>query len=256
VIDINALQRLDGKVALVTGGSKGIGAGIAEHLLAAGAEVAVVARGADDLQRTVDDLSVYGRRVLGVTADVTSMEQSAAAISQCVDELGSLDILINNAAVMGPVGPLVEADMSAISDVVAANQIAPLAWIHAAYRSRMAEYGGTVLNISSFSGLRPQASYGAYGQAKAALNHQTRLLALELAPRVRVNAVAPGLVVTDFARASTTEEYRRRVAAQRPMQRLGESADIARAVLVLYSEASSWITGLVIPVDGGAMLAG
>jgi NAD(P)-dependent dehydrogenase (short-subunit alcohol dehydrogenase family) len=254
MVDISALLRLDGKVALVTGGSKGIGLSVAQHFIAAGASVMLLARGEAGLGVAVKDLRLDGGRVVGMAADAMDSAVPESAASRCVNELGGLDILVNNAGSQGPVGPLIECDPEAVTRVVHDDQLAPLRWSQAAYRAWMQEHGGSIINITSFAGIRARPGYGAYGHAKGALDIQTRYLAAELAPGVRVNSVAPGLVMTEMVMNGTTEAYRDTAARDRPMKRLGEAGDIAKAVLFLCSDAASWITGQLLAVEGGATL--
>jgi NAD(P)-dependent dehydrogenase (short-subunit alcohol dehydrogenase family) len=161
---------------------------------------------------------------------------------------------VNNAATNPQFGPLVEADMRAVEKVWSTNLAGPLRFAQAAWMHWMRDHGGVILNVVSLGGIRPGPSIGAYNVSKAALIHLTRQLALELAPGVRVNAVAPALVKTDMARA-LWEPNEQAMARSHPLGRLGTPDDIASAALFLVSDASSWMTGEVVVIDGGASVA-
>jgi NAD(P)-dependent dehydrogenase (short-subunit alcohol dehydrogenase family) len=251
VIDPASVLRVDGKVALVTGGTKGIGRAIAEALAAAGAAVCVNARKPDELAETATALERLGARVTTAAGSAGDPAVIEASVRHCVEALGGLDILVNNAATNPQFGPLIEADMGAVEKVWSTNLGGPLRLAQAAWAAWMREHGGVILNVVSVGGIRPGPSIGAYNVSKAALAHLTRQLALELAPRVRVNAVAPALVKTDMARA-LWEPNEDAMARMHPLGRLGVPDDIASAALFLVSDASSWMTGEVVVVDGGA----
>lgn len=254
MIDPNSILRVDGKVALVTGATRGIGRAIAESLVAAGAAVCVTARKQEELDETVAALRAAGGG--GATAYAGSVgdpEAVEAGVAHCVAELGALDILVNNAATSPWFGPVVTADMAAVTKTWQTNQEGPLRYIQAAWRATMAETGGVILNVSSLGGLKPTPGIGVYNISKAALIHMTRQLAIELAPSVRVNALAPGIIKTSFSRA-LYEHDEAGVAARQPMARLGTADDVAAAALFLVSNASSWVTGEVVVVDGGGAL--
>jgi NAD(P)-dependent dehydrogenase (short-subunit alcohol dehydrogenase family) len=253
VIDPAAALRLDGRVALVTGTTRGIGRGIAEAYVAAGAAVAVLARKPDELAETEAALTALGGRVITIAGSAGDPEAIDAAVARCVDELGSLDILVNNAAANPAMGLIVDHEPSAVRKVLEVNVEGPWLLARAAWRAWMQEHSGTILNIASVGGMRPTHAIGTYNVSKAALIHLTQQLALELAPKVRVNAVAPGLVKTHFARA-LWEPDEAGVAARHPLGRIGAPDDIAGVALFLVSDAASWITGEVYRVDGGSHL--
>jgi len=242
--------RLDGKVALVTGASKGIGRAIAGCLAASGAKVMISSRKADALARTAGELP---GEVSWYAANAGVPEEAEACVSACVERLGGLDILVNNAATNPYMGRTIDIDLPRADKTFQVNQRGTLVWTQCAWRATMQKSGGSVINIASLGGLTVEPEIGWYNVTKAAIIHLTRHLAVDLAPGVRVNAVAPGLVKTDFARA-LWEPAEELVASHLPLKRLGEPDDIARSVVFLASEASSWITGQVLVVDGGAML--
>jgi NAD(P)-dependent dehydrogenase (short-subunit alcohol dehydrogenase family) len=173
-------------------------------------------------------------------------------VAATVETFGALDILVNNAATNPYYGPLMDIDLPRAEKTVQVNQEAALVWTQCAWRARMSAHGGSVVNVSSIGGLSVESGIGWYNVTKAALAHLTRQLAYELGPGVRVNALAPGLVRTDFARA-LWEPAGDAVARRLPLKRLGEPDDVATAALFLASEAASWITGHVLVVDGGAL---
>jgi NAD(P)-dependent dehydrogenase (short-subunit alcohol dehydrogenase family) len=253
MIDPNTILRVDGKVALVTGGTRGIGRAIAESLVAAGAAVCVTARKQDELDETVTMLRAAGGQATAFAGSAGSPEAVEAGVAHCVGELGGLDILVNNAATNPVFGPVVTADPAAVTKTWQTNQEGPLRYIQAAWAATMADKGGVILNISSVGGLKPTPGIGVYNISKAALIHMTRQLAIELAPIVRVNALAPGIIKTSFSRA-LYESDESGTSARQPMGRLGTPDDVAAAALFLVSDASSWMTGEVVVVDGGGVL--
>jgi NAD(P)-dependent dehydrogenase (short-subunit alcohol dehydrogenase family) len=254
VIDPAQALRLDGRVALVTGATRGIGRAIAEAFAAAGAAVCVLARKPDELAETEAALAGLGGPVATVAGSVGDREALAAAVARCTDDLGRLDILVNNAATNPTFGPMIETEPAAVRKVLEVNLEGALALTQMAWSSWMSEHGGTVVNVASLGGIRPSPFIGIYNASKAALLHMTRQLALELAPTVRVNAVAPGLVKTDFARA-LWEPDEDGSAARHPLGRIGVPDDVAGAVLYFASDASAWITGATLVIDGGMSLA-
>lgn len=245
-------MNLDGKTALVTGASKGIGLGIARALADAGASVMISSRKQDALDeaaKTIDSDAVGT-----FAANAGEPEQAEACVAATVERFGAIDVLVNNAATNPHMGPVIDVDLSRYDKTFRVNVRGPLVWSQAAWRAGMQEHGGSIINISSIGGIRHDSGIGVYNITKAALLHMTRILAGELGPKVRVNAIAPGLVKTDFARA-LWEPAEDLVAATMPLNRLGEPEDIAGAAVFLASDLSSWITGETLVVDGGALVA-
>ena len=241
----------DGRVALVTGGTRGIGLALAQELVDRGARVVITARKQDELDAAVAGL---GEQVaLGVRGSADDEAHQADAVAQAVQRFGRLDHLVNNAAVNPQYGPLVDADLSAVRKVFEVNVTAVLGWTQQAWRAGMSAGGGSILNVASVGGIRAGSPIGAYNASKAALIHLTRQLGVELGPLVRVNAIAPAVVKTRFATA-LYEGREEEVAAAYPMKRLGVPEDTAKAGVFLLSDDASWITGETLVVDGGVTL--
>ncbi|GAC1440814.1 MAG: SDR family oxidoreductase [Mycobacteriales bacterium] len=241
-------QDFEGRVALVTGGTRGIGLGIAEELVARGARVVITARKPDELDAAVASL---GEGVaLGVRGSADDEEHQREAVRRGIERFGRLDHLVNNAAVNPQYGPLVDADLSAVRKVFEVNVTAVLGWTQQAIRAGLTT---SILNVASVGGIRAGAPIGAYNASKAALIHLTRQLGVELGPAVRVNAIAPAVVKTRFASA-LYEGREEEVAQAYPLKRLGVPADTAKAAAFLLSDGASWITGETLVVDGGVTL--
>lgn len=245
--------RLDGKVALVTGGSKGIGRAIAAAYAAAGAKVLISSRKQAGLEEAAATMT---GEVDVFAANAGEPHQAAACMAFCIERFGQLDVLVNNAATNPYYGPLMGIDVAAAEKTTKVNELGYLVWTQLAVRAGMGERpGGAVVNLASIGGLSVETNLAWYNVTKAAEIHLTKHLALELAPKVRVNAIAPGIIRTDFSRA-LWEENESFVAQHTPMQRVGEPDDVAKAALFLASDAASWITGQTIVVDGGALVSG
>jgi len=243
--------RLDGAVAIVTGAGKGIGAGTAIALAEAGAEVVCAARTHADIEATADTVRGRGRRALAVPTDVTVTGDLERLVAATVDEFGRLDVLVNNAGGWLP-RPLFETSERAFEAALRFNVTSAFLLTKLAVPAMVANDGGSVVNISSRSASMVQPCFVAYAAAKAALSMMTRAMAPELAPKVRVNAIEVGGVETQgLAQVLTDDEVRRRLEENTPMQRVGQTDDIAAAVVYLASPASSWVTGKIFEVDGG-----
>jgi NAD(P)-dependent dehydrogenase (short-subunit alcohol dehydrogenase family) len=247
-------EELKGRVAVVTGGTRGIGFAIAAEYLTAGASVVVASRKSDVVDAAVQELSQIAAadRVLGIVANAGELSHAQAAIEQTMTRFGRVDILVNNAATNPHNGPLINITESAALKTVQVNQFGPVQWTRLVWDAWMSEHGGAVLNISSVGGMVVDPNIGFYNATKAALIHITRQLAYELGPRVRVNAIAPGLIKTELAR-KVWEEREEILSALLPMRRLGTVEDIAYAARFLTSDRASWITGQTLVLDGGAL---
>lgn len=248
------MRGLDGKVAVITGASRGIGLGIARRLVDEGTKVVLTARKPEPLAEAVAALGgpAHAIGVAGNTADAAHREETVA---RAVETFGRLDLLVNNTGINPAYGPLIDLDLDVARKVADTNAVAALGWVQVAHRAWMGEHGGSVVNVSSVSGVRPAPLIAWYGASKAMLISLTESLALELAPGVRVNAVAPAVVRTRFAQA-LYEGREEEAAAGYPLQRLGEPEDVANAVAWLLGDEASWVTGQTIVLDGGLTLAG
>jgi len=248
--------RLDGKTALVTGGSRGIGRAIGLAFADAGASVMLTSRRADGLEASATEIrSRLGDRageVAWTVANAGDPDQAEACVAATVRRFGRVDLLVNNAATNPYYGPIIDIDRGRADKTVRVNQSGYLEWTQAVWRAGMADHGGGVLNIASIGGMTVEGGIGWYNVTKAAVIHLTAQLAGELGPAVRVNAIAPGLVRTQLAKA-LWEAGEEKIAGRLPTRRLGEPEDIAKAALFLCSDAASWITGETLVVDGGSL---
>jgi NAD(P)-dependent dehydrogenase (short-subunit alcohol dehydrogenase family) len=242
--------RLDDKVALVTGASRGIGEAIARSFVEAGASVMLSSRKQEALEAVAAEI---GGDVAVYAANAGEPDQAEACVMATLERFGSVDILVNNAATNPYFGPALDIDLPRYDKTMQVNLRGPLVWTQAAWKASMRERGGVVLNMASLGGLVTEPTLGIYNVTKAGLIHLTRTLALDMAPGVRVNALAPGVVKTQLARA-LWEPAGDELARRMPLQRIGEPDDIANAALFLCSDRASWITGQVLVIDGGAMI--
>ncbi|WP_280474215.1 SDR family oxidoreductase [Nocardia asiatica] len=246
-----------GKSALVTGASRGIGKAVAAELLGRGANVLITARKKDPLEEAAAELRALGHQgqVVALAGNSGVAEDRAAAVDRAVAEFGSLDVLINNTGINPVYGSLMDADLDAVRKIFDVNVVAALGYIQQAYRAWMRDHGGAVVNVASVAGIRSTGVIAAYGASKSALIHLTGELAWQLGPKIRVNAVAPGVIKTKFADAlySADEE---RAASVYPMKRLGTPEDVARLIGFLVSDEAAWITGETVRVDGGLLSTG
>lgn len=245
--------RLDGRAGIVTGASRGIGEAIARSMLDAGASgVVLTGRRPETIGALAAEL---GPRAVAVAGNVRDPDHAAEAVTTAVRTFGSCDVLVNNAGTNPSAGSLMDVDMDAVDATWDVNQRAPLVWARAVWDGWMRDHGGSVVSIGSVGGMAPGPLLGAYNVSKAALHHLTRQLAHELAPGVRVNAIAAAVVRTRLSEALWASDPEGAARAH-PLGRLGDPDDVARAAVFLLSDAAAWITGVVLPVDGGLTGAG
>lgn len=245
---------LEGRTAIVTGGSRGIGLAIAHRLVADGARVVITGRTQETLDEAVAGLG--GRKnAMAVAGKAADPSHRGSVVAAAVATYGSIDLLVNNAGINPVYGSLLDVDPAVAAKMVDTNVLAAMAWVKACRDAWMGANGGAVVNLSSVAGLAPSPGIGWYGATKAMLSRVTSELAVELAPTIRVNAVAPAVVKTKFAGA-LYEGREDKVASTYPMKRLGMPEDVASLVWFLLSDEASWITGQTITIDGGLTLNG
>ncbi|WGL53293.1 SDR family oxidoreductase [Nocardioides sp. BP30] len=245
--------RFEGRTAIVTGASRGIGLGIAERLVADGARVVITARKPEPLDEAVAALG--GPDVArGVAGRVDDVDHQAEVVATAVETFGGADLLVNNAGINPVAGGLLELDLEAARKTVDVNCFAGISLVQQVHRAWMAEHGGAIVNVSSIAGLGPTPLIAMYGASKSMLNYITQELAVELGPNVRINAVLPAVVKTQFA-TLLYEGREEKVAEPYPLKRLGVPDDIAGVVSFLLSEDAGWMTGQLVTVDGGVTVA-
>ena len=241
--------RLDEKVAIVTGAGKGIGKCIGLTLAEAGARVVFAARTESDVQANAEAARAFGVQALGVTCDVMSDEQLERLVQKTIEAFGKIDIVVNNAGGTGP-NRIAKTSRKRFLESFDFNVVSAFSLTRICL-PYLQESKGCVINISSAVGRLVQRHFSIYGTVKAGLTYMTRMMAADLAPDIRVNAVAPGTIMTDALAGFLDKDSLQKVSDMTPMKRLGRPEDIALAVLYLASPAAAWITGKVIDVDGG-----
>ena len=244
--------RLDDKVAVITGGGRGLGAAIALAFAEVGADVVIASRTQSELDGVAEKIRATGRRAHTVVADLAHPEVTAELAGKAVEAFGRLDIVVNNVGGTMP-NTLLTTSTKDLKDAFTFNVVTAHALTVAAV-PLMLEHsgGGSVINISSTMGRLAGRGFAAYGTAKAALSHYTRLAALDLCPRIRVNAIAPGSILTSALDVvASNDELRKPMEKVTPMRRLGDPDDIAAAAVYLASPAGSFLTGKTLEVDGG-----
>ncbi|MFF1718269.1 SDR family oxidoreductase [Streptomyces sviceus] len=245
------LPELSGKVALITGASRGIGYGVAEALVARGDRVVITGRTEDSLKEAVEQLGA--ERALYVAGKAHDEEHQTVAVERAMDAFGRVDYLVNNAGTNPVFGPIADLDLNVARKVFETNVISALGFAQKTWHAWQKDNGGAIVNIASVAGLAPSPFIAAYGVSKAALINLTQQLAHEFAPGVRVNAIAPAVVKTKFAQA-LYEGREAEAAASYPLARLGVPSDIGGAAAFLTSSQSDWVTGQTLVVDGGIFL--
>ncbi|MFF4794037.1 SDR family oxidoreductase [Streptomyces sp. NPDC001276] len=245
------MTELSGKVALVTGASRGIGYGIAEALVARGDRVCITGRNEEALKEAVEKLG--SDRVVAVAGKAHDEAHRAEAVERVMEAFGRVDFLINNAGTNPVFGPIADLDLNVARKVFETNVVSALGFAQRTWHAWQKDHGGAIVNIASVAGLSASPFVGAYGVSKAAMINLTQQLAHEFAPKVRVNAIAPAVVKTKFAKA-LYEGREEEAAASYPLGRLGVPSDIGGAAAFLTSAQSDWVTGQTLVVDGGIFL--
>ncbi|MFB7738615.1 SDR family oxidoreductase [Streptomyces sp. NPDC056112] len=245
------MTELSGKVALVTGASRGIGYGIAEALVARGDRVCITGRNEEALKEAVEKLG--SDRVVAVAGKAHDEAHRAEAVERVMEAFGRVDFLVNNAGTNPVFGPIADLDLNVARKVFETNVVSALGFAQRTWHAWQKDNGGAIVNIASVAGLSASPFVGAYGVSKAAMINLTQQLAHEFAPRVRVNAIAPAVVKTKFAKA-LYEGREEEAAASYPLGRLGVPSDIGGAAAFLTSAQSDWVTGQTLVVDGGIFL--
>jgi len=241
---------LQGKTALVTGGSRGIGKAIAATFVRCGANVMIVSRKEDSLRATAEEI---GGNIAYIAANTGDVDSAESVVQQTLAKFGAIDIFVNNAATNPYAGPMMDVDQSRYDKTFQVNLRGPVFWTQSVWKHWMKDHPGVIVNIASIGGLRTEASLGVYNLTKAAIIHMTRQLAGELGA-TRVVGIAPGLIVTDFAQM-LVDNFGETLAKRLPTKRLGQPQDIANLVAFLASDLASWITGETYVIDGGAGVA-
>lgn len=246
---------LENKVALVTGGGRGIGKDVAWRLAQAGATVVIASRKLDNLEATAGEIiEATGGQVIAMQCHVGKAEQLTALVARVVKEVGPIDILVNNSATNLGQGPSLDTTTEMLDKMVDVNVKAAMRLVHAVVPSMARRGGGSIINMASISGLSPQAGGLLYSFTKAGLIMLTRSWAREFGPKnIRVNAIAPGLIKTDFSAYYWKDEARmRELIGEQPLPRIGMPEDIGFATAWLASDYAGFVTGHVLVIDGGA----
>ena len=248
---------LEGKVAIVTGGSRGIGLTIAMEFAKAGADVVVASRKLEACEAAAAEIEKIGGRALAVAAHTGKIDQLENLVDKTLDRFGKIDILVNNAGTNPHFGATINIEKGAWDKTFDVNVDGVFSLTQIAFNKWMRDHGGVVINMASVAGLRPAPFTGAYCVTKAALIMLTQVLAAELGTyNIRVNAIAPGFIKTDMSKAVWTSDLFKEHVKTMPIPRVGETEDLVGAALYLASDASSFMTGETIVIDGGSRFAG
>lgn len=242
---------LKDQVAIVTGAGRGIGRAIALAYAEAGASVVCAARTQADVDAVAAEARAFGVEAIGVACDVADDAQLDVLVARTLEKFGRITLLVNNAGGAAPNNPL-HTSSRAFDSVFHFNVTAAFALSTRCAPHIQKAGGGAIINISSSASRYSQKNFSAYGTAKAALNHMTRLLAADFAPHVRVNAIAPGAILTDALAPYLDEEATAKMIALTPLNAMGMPGDIAVAALYLAAPAARWVTGKILEIDGGA----
>ncbi|MBN7816190.1 SDR family NAD(P)-dependent oxidoreductase [Algoriphagus pacificus] len=252
-MDLSKVFSLDGKVALITGASKGIGLAIAEFFAAAGAKVVLSSRKQEDLDEQANRLKSKGYEAIGIACNVGNIGELQGLVDKSVETYGQLDILVNNAGTNPIFGPIHETTLEAFDKIMAVNVKAPFELSRLCFPHLRKSSSASVINISSIGGLSPEPGLGVYSISKAALISMTKVYAKEWGDsKIRVNAICPGLIKTKFSEALwSNEKIMDYMLKQLAIKRVGSSEEIAALALFLASPGSSYTTGAVMTADGG-----
>lgn len=245
------LTRFQGKAALVTGGSRGIGYGIAERILQEGGSVVITGRKQEGLDEAAKSLDA-GDRLLTLAGNAADETHRAEAVQLCIDRFGSLDHVVGNVGINPFYGSTLDIPLDVARKIMDTNVISTLGLCQQAWHSWWQDNGGSMVIIASVAGLRSAGPIGIYGTSKAALLQLTQQLSIDMAPKVRVNSISPAVVKTRFA-AALYEKDEEGVAATYPMKRLGTPEDIGAAAAYFLSDDSGWVTGQNLVADGGKL---
>lgn len=240
------MRRFEGRVALITGASRGIGLAVAERLVSEGATVVITGRKPETLAAAVEQL---GENAVGIAGKADDADHRAEVLAQVTERFGRLDHLVNNAGINPAYGPALEIESSVVHKILEVNVVAALDWTRAAVDAGLSR---SIVNTASVAGLAASPGVAFYGVSKAALLNLTQQLAVELAPGIRVNAVAPAVVRTRLAQALYEGDREAALAKVYPLGRIGEPQDVAGPVAFLLSDDAAWITGHTLTIDGGA----
>lgn len=250
------IQDLKGKVAIITGASKGIGEAIARFYARGGAHVVINSRKQEDLDVVVASIKEFGGSILAVAGNVSYPEDAKNLIETTIQEFGGIDILVNNAVANPYYGPIIGCDAQAFDKTIEVNLKAPFELSKLAYPSMKARNGGSIINISSVEGISPHEGMGIYSVSKASLNMLTKACAKEWGvDNIRVNSICPGLIKTKFSKALwSNEQWTNHFVSQLPLKRVGTVEEIASLAYFLASDSSSYVTGAIYTADGGLTL--
>ena len=248
------MRRFAGRTAIVTGASRGIGLAIAERIIQEGGKVCVTGRKPQALEAALQRLGGQDN-AMAVAGSADDDQHQAQTVRAAVDRFGRLDLLVNNVGINPVFGPVINTSRDVAQKILNVNVVATLSWVQVAHQALTDGHFGAIVNVASVAGLRPAYGIGFYGASKAAMIQLTQQLAMELAPDIRVNAVAPAVVKTRFAEALYLGKEEA-IAAEYPLRRLGTPEDIAAAVAFLASDDAAWITGQILTADGGLTLSG